>query len=400
MGKVSPVSTKYMIHATLMAEGALERPDVIGAIFGQTEGLLGNELEMRELQKEGKIGRIEVDLKRENKRTHGTIKIPTALDRSETALIAAAIETLDRVGPCDTQIDVDKIEDVRESKRDYILKRAKKMMTDFEGSTDSKKFSDEIKDSSRTDEISEYGESKLPAGNLSGKEVIVVEGRADVVNLLKNGVRNVIGMNGTKLPPEIKSLGEEKELTLFVDGDRGGILIAQNVTENAKIENIAVAPEGKEVEELNNKEIWTNLRKKVSVEEFFKNSNKNKKNKSSYKSSYKKPDEKEREKDKKPQEKKEISLTKENKEKLRKISEKIQNSGKAVLLDENIEEIKKVSTGGLKKSLSKISKKPSILVIDGLITSPMIKAAEEAGCQVLVGKRFATSEANLKLLSL
>ena len=61
MAKVSPVSIKYMIYASFESEGPLEKPDVIGALFGQTEGLLGSELEMRELQKEGKIGRIEVD---------------------------------------------------------------------------------------------------------------------------------------------------------------------------------------------------------------------------------------------------------------------------------------------------------------------------------------------------
>jgi len=68
MAKVSPVSIKYMIHGNLVAEGALEKPDVIGALFGQTEGLLGSELDMRELQKEGKIGRIEVSLERDSKR--------------------------------------------------------------------------------------------------------------------------------------------------------------------------------------------------------------------------------------------------------------------------------------------------------------------------------------------
>ena len=108
MAKVSPVSIKYMIHADFIAEGALEKPDVIGAIFGQTEGLLGSELEMRELQKEGKIGRIEVDLERSDKKTMGKIKIPTALDQSETTLIAAAIETIERIGPSDAKIEVTK----------------------------------------------------------------------------------------------------------------------------------------------------------------------------------------------------------------------------------------------------------------------------------------------------
>src|SRR6056297_2795179 len=200
MAKVSPVSIKYLVHANFSVEGALEKPDVIGAIFGQTEGLLGAELDMREMQKEGKIGRIEVDLERDGKRTSGNIKIPTALEQSETSLIAAAIETIERIGPSDANIEVDKIEDVRGSKRDYILNRAKKLMGSIDGATDSRDISNQIRTSTKTSSIKEYGKEKLPAGDLSEKEIIVVEGRADVVNLLKSGVNNVIGMNGTRLP--------------------------------------------------------------------------------------------------------------------------------------------------------------------------------------------------------
>jgi len=166
MAKISPVSIKYMIHANFSAEGALEKPDVIGALFGQTEGLLGSDLEMRELQKEGKIGRIEVELQRNEKRTTGIIKIPTALDQSETTLIAAAIETIERIGPSDAQIEVERIEDVRGSKRDYIIERAKKLIGEIKGSADSREISNQIKDSARTSDVTEYGEEKLPAGDL------------------------------------------------------------------------------------------------------------------------------------------------------------------------------------------------------------------------------------------
>src|SRR3989338_9072593 len=215
MAKVSPVSIKYMIYALFKAEGPLEKPDVIGAIFGQTEGLLGDAMEMRELQKEGKIGRIEVNLEILDGKSVGEIQVPTALDKSETTIIAAALETIDRIGPTEAKIEIKKIEDVRGGKRDFII------------------------------------------------------GRADVVNLLRNRVNNVIGMNGTKLPVEIAKLGETKELTLFVDGDRGGELIARNVINNAKIMYVAVAPDGKEVEELAGKEILIALRKKIPVSEYL-----------------------------------------------------------------------------------------------------------------------------------
>jgi DNA primase len=393
MAKISPVSIKYMIHANFSAEGALEKPDVIGAIFGQTEGLLGAELEMRELQKEGKIGRIEVDLHKEGKNTIGAVKIPTALDQSETTLIAAAIETIERIGPCDSQITVERIEDVRGSKRDYIIERAKKLMSEIHGTTDSREISAEIKDSARIAGIKEYGENKLPCGDISGKEIIVVEGRADVVNLLRNGVNNVIGMNGTKLPDEIKALSKEKEITLFVDGDRGGKLIAQNVVENANVTYIATAPDGKEVEELAGKEILMNLRKKVPTKDFFSNfSEKKKESQKSYSN--------EKYHEEKRTEEKEFELTAEDREKLKKISKENEGSGKAILLDSKLNETKSVSVKILSSTLKRSRVKVPKLVIDGTATMPIIISAEEVGCRVIAAKNFASTDTSIKLMSL
>jgi len=382
MAKISPVSIKYMIQARFEVEGALEKPDVIGAIFGQTEGLLGDELEMRELQKEGKIGRIEVELERSDKRTTGIIKIPTALDQSETTLIAAAVETIERIGPCDAQIEVEKIEDVRGSKREYILERAKKLMGNISGSSDSREISNEIKESAKMSEIQEYGASKLPSGDLSGKEILVVEGRADVLNLLKNNIKNVIAMNGTKLPDEIKELGKTKELTLFVDGDRGGKLIVQNVVDNAEVKYVATAPDGKEVEELTGKEILMQLRKRVSAEEFLGRSNSQKSSRGY--------------ENKKSEEKIETAGINVDKEELKKILEK--NKGKAVLLDSNLKELKTVPIKTVMGNLRNIS--PNVIIFDGTITKPVLKAAEDAGVQVIAAKNFASADTSIRLLSL
>ncbi|MCX6749966.1 MAG: DNA primase DnaG [Candidatus Pacearchaeota archaeon] len=382
MAKISPVSIKYMIHANFTAEGALEKPDVIGAIFGQTEGLLGAELEMRELQKEGKIGRIEVDLDRRDKMTTGKIKIPTALDQSETTLIAAAIETIERIGPSDSQIEVERIEDVRGSKRDYILERAKKLMSEIKGSTDSREISNEIKDSAKTANIQEYGEERLPCGNISGREIIVVEGRADVVNLLRAGVNNVIAMNGTKLPNAIKELGKEKEITLFVDGDRGGKLIIQNVADNADIDYIVVAPDGKEVEELAGKEILMILRRRTPLNEFLKREGMQKRESNENQSTPKRKE-----------------LSEEQKEKLKRILKENQDSGKAILLDESLKEIREISARGFGGSLRRVNEKPYVIVLDGTVTSSVIESAEDAGCQFIVAKNFAATSNNIQLLS-
>ena len=375
MAKISPVSIKYMIHAVFTAEGALEKPDVIGALFGQTEGLLGADLEMRDLQKEGKIGRIEVELERENKRTTGVIKIPTALDQSETTLIGAAIETIERIGPCDSQIEVERIEDVRGNKRDYIIERAKKLMQEIEGSTSSREISEEIKGATRMAGVKEHGKGKLPCGDLSGKEIIVVEGRADVLNLIKNGINNVIAMNGTKLPDEIIELGKEKDITLFVDGDRGGKLITQNVMDNVKIAFVATAPDGKEVEELTGKEIWIALRKKVSLKEFSGNNHVSK------------------------VETQEFSLSDEDKEKLKKLSAENQGTEKAILLDSSLNELKKVSVKSLNGTLRRSKEKSPVIIIDGTVTSSTIQSAEEADCKVIAAKNFATTDTKIQLLS-
>ncbi len=385
MAKVSPVSIKYMIHANLIAEGALEKPDVIGAIFGQTEGLLGAELDMRELQKEGKIGRIEVDLQRNDKKTTAVIHIPTALDQSETTLIAAAIETIERVGPCDAQIEVEKIEDVRGSKRDYIIERAKKLMQGLQGGTDSREISKEIKESTKTANLQEYGEEKLPCGDLSGKEIVIVEGRADVLNLLRAGVTNVIAMNGTKLPKSVQELTKSKEATLFVDGDRGGKLIIQNVVENAKIDYIAVAPDGKEVEELTGKEILMNLRKRIPAKEFFSRDR--------------------RTENRRSEEPEEISetvteLTEEERQKFREIAAKNQGTEKAIILDEKLNEIKNVSAKSVAGVLKRLHVRPLAVIIDGTATPAIISSAEEVGCQIISAKNFSTTSTNVQLLSL
>ena len=379
MAKISPVSIKYMIHAKFSAEGALEKPDVIGAIFGQTEGLLGSDLEMRELQKEGKIGRIEVELERKDKKTIGKIQIPTALDQSETTLIAAAVETIERIGPTDAQIEIERIEDVRGSKRDYIIERAKKLMQEIHGSTDSREISNQIKEHSRTFDIAEYGEEKLPSGDLSGKEIIVVEGRADVVNLMKNGIRNVVAMNGTKLPDSIKILSREKDLTLFVDGDRGGKLIARNVVDNAKIQFIAVAPDGKEVEELMGKEIWMALRKKISADDFFR----------------------ERKFDRfETRRERQDGNESINRETLKAISNEIKGTGKAVVLDRNFERLKEVSAKTVSTVLKRLSENPYALIIDGQATSSLISSAEESNVKVIMASNFGATSDKIQLLSL
>jgi DNA primase len=384
MAKVSPVSIKYMVYASFKAEGPLEKPDVIGAIFGQTEGLLGSELEMRELQKEGKIGRIEVNLEIVDGKSIGEIQLPSALDKSETTIVAAALETIDRIGPTEAEIKVTKIEDVRGSKRDYIVERAKRLLEGLDSHEGFEGISKTIKEDTRAEKIQEYGEEKLPAGDISGSEIIVVEGRADVVNLLKNRVSNVIGMNGTKLPAEIARLGEHKEITLFVDGDRGGKLIAQNVIKHAKIAYVAIAPDGKEVEELTGKEILMALRKRISVSDFLYRNGR---------ADFSQPEESESN-DK-------VEATPEVKDKLKSIFEKIRGSKMAVFVDSNYDIIMKTSAKEAGRSLSMIKNNVFAVLVDGNAIGSLVRVCDERNVQFLGATNFGSVEgARVHLISL
>ena len=271
MGKISPVSAKYIIHASIQIDGVVDRPDVIGAIFGQTEGLLGADLELRELQRSGRIGRIEVNIDTRSGKSKGEIIIPSSLDKAETSIVAAALEIIQRIGPCNAKIEVENIEDVRISKRSFVVERAKELLKKMmEGVIpDSQELADEVAYSVRVMEIVEYGKDRLPAGPAidESDEVIVVEGRADVLNLLKHGIKNVIAMNGTSVPETIIELSRRKTITVFVDGDRGGALIVKELTEVADIDFVTRATDGKEVEEITKKEIHKALRSRISAEQ-------------------------------------------------------------------------------------------------------------------------------------
>ncbi len=271
MAKISPVSAKYIVQANIEIDGVVDRPDVIGAIFGQTEGLLGSDLELRELQRSGRIGRIEVNAETKGGKTRGIIIIPSSLDKAETAIVGAALEVIQRIGPCNAKIRIDSIEDVRILKRHLIIERAKELLKQLMETTlaDSQEIADEVAASVRIMEIQEYGRDRLPAGPAinDSEEIIVVEGRADVLNLLKHGFKNAIAVNGTSVPETLKELCKHKETTIFVDGDRGGDLIVRELLSVTDIDYVTKAPDGKEVEELTKKEIHKALRSRVSAEQ-------------------------------------------------------------------------------------------------------------------------------------
>ncbi len=264
---------KYVIEAKFDIDGTVEKPDIIGAIFGQTEGLLGEDLDLRDLQKNGKIGRIEIESSSNSGKTSGTLILPSSLDRVETCILGAAIESVDRVGPYETNFKVLKIEDTRNEKRAHVINRAKDLLKSLMENVipDSKEISDMVESEVKSSTVINYGPENLPAGPDIDKSssIIIVEGRADVVNLLRSDIANAIAVGGatTDIPKSLIKLASEKEVTVFTDGDHGGTMIVKNIASVADVDYVARAPDGKEVEELTRKEIIKALRSKIPIEQ-------------------------------------------------------------------------------------------------------------------------------------
>lgn len=267
MGKTYIETIKYMIVADFEVNGLVERPDVIGAIFGQSEGLLGSNLDIKELQQNGKIGRIEIEYNQNNNKVRGILKLPCSVSMVETAIIAASIESVEKVGPCDAVFRVKQIEDTRGVKRQQIKSRAIELLGRLmqEEIPDTRELMDEIMDTFKTKDIIQYGSEKLAAGPTieSSNEIIVVEGRADVMNLLRYGFTNVIATGGARIPRTLEEICKKKTVTIFLDGDRGAEIQQQQLLKSIKVDYIARAPDGKEVEELTQKEINQALRRKI-----------------------------------------------------------------------------------------------------------------------------------------
>jgi len=397
-------TTKYVIHAHIEANGVIERPDVVGAIFGQTEGLLGEELDLRELQKTGRIGRIKVSISSQAGKSTGTIIVPSSMDRVETAILAAALETIDRVGPCEAKITVDKIEYLRATKRKMIVERAKEILSRMidEMSEESHEITEEVMKSVRLGEIEKYGPEGLPAGPSvkDSDAIIIVEGRADVLNLLKYGIRNTIAVEGTSIPESIIKLSKEKTTIAFLDGDRGGDLILKELLQVAEIDFVARAPGGKEVEELTKKEVIKALRNKIPVEQVVAAGI------PSETASVPSPAvnmEKSMQKVGQRRVSQERHVNREL-DMFKGFLNKLPGTLSAYLLDENMEVLDKVAVRDLAETLRETGNKNIYAVVfDGVITQRLVDIASEKGISYLVGMKshkITRRPVSLKILSL
>ncbi len=353
-------SAKYVVYANIEVDGVVEKPDVVGALFGQTEGLLGEDLDLRQLQEKGKIARIQVEVQSKNGKTLGEIVIPSNLDRNETALIGAAIENVDKVGPCPARISVSRIVDLREERRRQVLERARQLLQKWnETAPESKEIVEELVTTKRTGEITKYGPDQLPAGPdvLTADEVLIVEGRADVMSLLKYGYRNAVGIEGVTISPSIAELSKKKKVTAFVDGDRGGELILKELMQIGHLDYIARAPRGREVEELTGKEIMKALENRMTVDAYLQHE----KGKP-----FKKVDE----------------IPAEVKSQV----EQLKGTLEALLYGQDWALMKKIPVRDLADTL-KAENSTKAVVFDGLVTQRLVDIAAERKIQYLIGVR-------------
>ncbi len=368
-------TTKYVVLAAFEVEGVVEKPDVVGAIFGQTEGLFGPDLDLRELQKSGRVGRIEIQLESRQDKTTGKIMIPSSLDKVSTAIVAAAIESVDRIGPCTAKVTLEKVEDVREEKRKVILDKAKEILKKWviEGSPSTDEMVKEVGGAIRSAEIVEFGPDKLPAGPdvQSSGSIIIVEGRADILNLLRCGIKNTVAIEGTKIPQTIITLCKNKEVTAFLDGDRGGDLILKELDQVTELDYLTRAPPGKEVEELTPKEIMKALRDRVS---------------------HGAP---------KAEAKPVIAKTTFPEPILQKAQE-LKGTLEAAIFDETGKEIARLPVSELANQLPNMEA-PSTLVFDGVITQRILDLADQKKIKYVVGDRLseiAKKPADVKVLTM
>ncbi len=358
MGPSQTVTVKYVVSAKFEIDGVVEKPDVIGAVFGQTEGLFGPELDLRELQKSGRIGRIEITLQSKQDKTTGTIIIPTSLDRVSTAILAASLESINRVGPCNSTVTLEKVEDIRDARRKLIITRAKQILHQWNIETmpSTDEVFREVSETLRTAKVEKYGKDKLTAGPEIDKvkEILLVEGRADVLNLLRCGMQNVIALEGAKIPETIIKLCKEKEATAFLDGDRGGDLILKELMQVTHTKFVARAPPGMEVEELDCKEIMAAIDKKTRLEPV------------------------------KKKDRRRVLVPKQIVE----VAKELEGTLEAVMLNKEIEKVLRLPVSELAEKLQEIEKIDAV-VFDGVITQRLVDVANNRKVKYLIAARVS-----------
>jgi DNA primase len=355
------------------------------------------------------VGRIEVELDSKNGKSDGVLTLPTSLDKVETVILAAAFESIDRVGPCKASIHVEEVEDVRVSRRKQVIERAKILLNDVmeKSKTDSESIAENVRQAVQVEEITSYGHDHCPAGpNINDSDaIVIVEGRRDVLNLLKYGIKNVIAVGGTNVPRTVIDLSKEKITTVFVDGDRGGELILRELLQVADVDFIARAPQTREVEEIPQKLIMKSLKNKIPREQYMdmyniKIEGKNGEDKRQGQENGEKPPQRmkkeffQKKKEQPLPRKEDIEepaapieepvISTEKQKNYETILNEISGSLKAVLLDENGKEIRTIPVRELTDEIKK-GDNVSAIVFDGIVTQRLLDIANNKNVKEIIG---------------
>ncbi len=377
---------KYLIKLKFKIEGIVEKADIIGAIFGQTEGLFGPELDLNELQKNWKIGRIELNAQSKNDLVTGEVTIPSSADITMTSLIAAAIESVEKVGPCNSKFQLVSIEDIRATKRKQITERAKEILKDWyiKSSSEGERAQNEVYDTLKPNKVSEFGEDKLPAGPLANesKDIILVEGRADIINLMRAGFENTIALNGVKLPDSVIKLKGKRNFIAFLDGDRGGDLIQKEVEQMLGRVPVLRAPTGKEVEELTPSQIKDILDAHLSRAEAVKAEAKVRGEPRTEPRTELRTETKEELKVEAPP-----PINKELLDKVKELYPSLKETLEGCILDEKLGVLARLPVNDMLRNLQ-MTKDGAYLIFDGIVTQRVIESASKANYKAIVGYKL------------
>ena len=387
---------KYHVKLKFEVDGIVEKADIIGAIFGQTEGLLGPEMNLNELQKVSKVGRIEVNVDTKSNTTKGDALLPMSTDISTAALISAAIESIDKVGPFQGKFLLVGIDDIRAIKKKVIVDRAKKIIQEWATKTisEGEEMLRDVYDASKPGKLTTFGKAQLACGTgvFESPYIILVEGRADVINLLRAGFDNSIAIEGAKIDETITNLTSGKKVIAFLDGDRAADLILKELQGLVKIDKVLRAPTGKEVEECTPLEISEILKDvaetaseqlEAPVQQQQKSTRKpraygNNNSASAYQEvSHSNTNNGENVND-------DPQITSAVKEVYPQINETLE----ALILDNSMQVLLKVPVSEIIKRLDSLEG-ARFLVMDGIITQRLIDAAYSAGIEYVVGHRMA-----------
>lgn len=381
---------KYHVKLKFEVDGIVEKADIIGAIFGQTEGLLGPEMNLNELQKVSKVGRIEVNVDTKSNTTKGDALLPMSTDISTAALISAAIESIDKVGPFQGKFLLVGIDDIRAIKKKVIVDRAKKIIQEWATKTisEGEEMLRDVYDASKPGKLTTFGKAQLACGTgvFDSPYIILVEGRADVINLLRAGFDNSIAIEGAKIDETITNLTSGKQVVAFLDGDRAADLILKELQGLVKIDKVLRAPAGKEVEECTPLEISEILKDVIEPtgeqsdvpirhQRNVKKSKNYENNNTAYEDSTFNND------DNAVEDPQIASVIKE-------VYPQINETLEAMILDNSMQVLLKIPVSEIIKRLDSLEG-ARFLVLDGIITQRLIDAAYRAGIEFVVGHRMA-----------